>query len=98
MHGGTLRSVLYWCLPTYLFVGITLAMMHFRSSLAFNSLRPFDEIWMTIAALLPIFTIVACVKAAALRLTWRPVLGWGLAAVAFALNALCYRVIADTLR
>lgn len=58
----------------------------------------FDEIWMTIAALLPIFTIVACVKAAPLRLTWRPVLGWGLVVVAFALNALFYRVIADTLR
>ena len=100
--------MLYWCLPTYLVVGITAALMskHFYASLGFNSQRLFDEIWMGVALLLPVFTIVACVKAVAVRFAsgdhqtcvWRPVLAWGIIVVAFVLNALCYRVIADTLR
>jgi hypothetical protein len=108
MRAGTVLSVLCWCLPTYLVVGITAALMskHFYTSLPFHSQRLFDETWMGVAILLPIFTIVAAVKAVALRFAsadnqvsvWRPVLGWGLVIVAFVLNALCYRVIADTLR
>jgi hypothetical protein len=100
--------VLYWCLPTYLIVGITGALMskHFYASLGLSSQRLFDETWMGVALLLPVFTIVACVKAVALRFAsadrqtwvWRPVLAWGIIVVALVLNVLCYRVIADTLR
>lgn len=105
---GTVRSVLYWCLPAYLVVGITAALMskRFYASLGFNSQRLFDEIWMGVAALLPVFTIAACVRAVALRFAsadhktfdWRPVVAWGIIVVTLILNALCYRVIADTLR
>lgn len=78
---------------------------HFYTSLPFHRRLLFDEIWMSVAALLPIATIVAIVKATALRFSaenqrhlWQPVVGWGAAVAAAFLNALFYRVIADTLR
>jgi len=89
------------------FTAITIVPMttHFYASLPFHRQLLFDEIWMIIAALLPIATIVAVVKATALRFSaenrrhlWHPVVGWGAALAAAFLNALFYRVIADTLR
>jgi hypothetical protein len=90
-----------------LVTAITIALMAtpFYISLPFHRRLLFDDIWMTVVALLPIPTIVAAVKAVPLRFrvanertVWQPIVGWGAVLVAAALNVLFYRVIADTLR
>jgi hypothetical protein len=107
MQTRTIRLVLLWCCPTFVFTAMTIAAMatHFYTSLPFRRRLLFDETWMSVAALLPIATIAAVVNATALRFrgannrhVWQPIVGWGAAVAAAVLNVLFYRVIADTLR
>ena len=69
MQARTIRLVLLWCLPTLLLAAIIIALMAtlFYTSLPFHRRLPFDQIWMTVVAFLPIPTIVAAVKAISLR-------------------------------
>ena len=103
----TLRFVLFWCLPTFVLLVTTIAevTIPFYAHLPFHRQRILDEIWMTVAAFLPITTIVAAVKAISLRFRvadeqsiWQPFVGWGAVLAAAVLNVLFYLVIADTLR
>ena len=107
MQTRTLRSVLFWCLPTFALAITTVAEVAtpFYTSLPFHRRLIFDEIWMTVVAFLPIPTIVAAVKAISLRfriaderIVWRPIVAWGAVLAAAGLNVLFYRIIADTLR
>jgi hypothetical protein len=107
MQTRTIRLVLFWCLPTFgVFVAtVVLVATHFYTSAPFRHRLLFDDIWMGVVVFLPISTVVAGVKAVALRFhsadaryVWQPIVGWGAVLAAAALNVLFYRVVADTLR
>jgi len=107
MQTRMVRVVLFWCLPTFVVLMATIVMVgtQFYTSLPFHRRLLFDEIWMGVAVLLPIPTVLAAVKATALRFrtaderyVWQPIVGWGGVLTAAVLNVLFYRVVADTLR
>jgi len=102
----TLRGVIAWCLPTYTAVVVALVVGLVNGALPFRVQIGFFGVWMMIALILPIATLVATVKAAAVpfrapdakvRLL-RPVFGWCLVAVAVTMNVFCYAVVARALR
>ena len=103
-RAGTLSSVLFWCLPTYVAVVTALTLASVHPSVPFRLELAVSNAWMVVAFFLPIATLVAVVKAVAVRfrdhrlLVWRPVVAWCLVTVALAMNVFCYTVIARALR
>jgi hypothetical protein len=93
-------------LPTYAGIATTCFLVPKQAAIPFRLQIALSEIWMTMAALLSITTIVEGFKASGVPLrsddnrlqVWRPLVAWCVVAFALVLNLVGYKVIADTLR
>jgi hypothetical protein len=100
---GRLRTVFFWCLPTYAAVVSAILLALVQTKLPFRVQLFTFEAWAFVALFLPLSTIVAGVKAARLfhptnRVVLHVVVACCFVVVALVMNVLCYRVIADVLR
>ena len=103
---GKVRDVFAWCLPTYAAMAMVLLMAFAADRLPFRTQIGLSDVWMVIALILPVPTLIAAVKAAAVPLHaedgllhfWRPLLGWCMVAAALSVNVFCFIVIGRALR